>query len=115
MYTRFQWFQHCKASPKVPVLPTNPAGPLPTSPRPEAAVHGATAVSKTHDYMYSCTRRIRIQFSDKSILGFRQFWDSASDSTNLVPKTNTVEKWCARSLCCSRLPPQPTVRFHREA
>ena len=27
----FQRFQHCKASPKLPVLPTNPACPLPSA------------------------------------------------------------------------------------
>ena len=30
-YIRFQRFQHCKASPKLPVLPTNPAGSLPSA------------------------------------------------------------------------------------
>ena len=28
---RFQRFQHCKVSPKLPVLPTTPAGSLPSA------------------------------------------------------------------------------------
>ena len=30
-HMRFQRFQHCKVSPKLPVLPTNPAGSLPSA------------------------------------------------------------------------------------